>query len=96
MDCYVCNIESMDENHCEQCRFELQALTDWLQSETGDSSIGDSNSPFLELHEDEARLIKGFLAGAQMPFTVKRIGNLTRLHRIDLPVFSYVPFSLAL
>ncbi len=96
MDCYVCNTESMDENHCERCRYELQPLIEWLTEETGDSSISDSNAPFLELHSDEARLIKGFLAGGQMPFAVEKIGNDTRLFRIDLPLFTYEPFSKAL
>ena len=59
---------------------------------TGDPSWTENNAPFIELHKDEAYRIEGFIAGGQMPFEVKIVGNFLRLIRIEAPNFIYVPF----
>ena len=96
MDCYICNSKSFDENHCEQCRFELQPLIEWMADITGRASFKESNFPFLELHEDEARYVAGFIAGGQMPFKIIKVDNYTRLVRSNFPAYSYASFTRAL
>ncbi len=100
MDCYICNKDSYDENHCELCRFEVYPIQDWMRDKTGGAEWTDSNIPFMQIHNDHANMIAGFIAGGQMPFKLIDVGSglncLKRLIRIDLPEFTYVPFSEAL
>lgn len=87
MDCYVCNIESNDSNHCEICRYELQPLIEWLSEETVSNRFKNSSMPFLHINENDVMLIKGFLAGGQMPFGILD-GN--RLYRSNEPCYTYL------
>ena len=94
MDCYICNPQTEDINQCEQCRYELAPLVEWLAEYTGDNGWAGSNAPFISLHNDHVRLIVGFLAGGQMPFVTAKRGCNTQLIRTAEPFYSYVPFNL--
>jgi len=98
MNCYICDINSGDENHCETCRFEVYPIQEWMEEATGDPMWTGSNIPFLEINKDHSKMISGFIAGGQMPFKLIDIGAglgcLTRLVRADVPEFTYLPFKM--
>jgi len=93
MKCYICNTKSYDEHHCELCRFEVYPIQEWMSEATGESSWTESNMPFMQLTAEEGLRVSGFIAGGQMPFKVDNVKGDLRLIRIDVPEFTYVPFT---
>jgi len=98
MDCYICNPKSNDENHCENCRFEVYPIQEWMSEKTGDNMWTEDNAPFLQIDRNHANMIAGFIAGGQLPFRLVDLGSvincMQRLVRIETPDFTYLPFSM--
>jgi len=89
MNCYICNENTDDENHCEYHRYELRPLQEFMAKLTGCSYYTQSNAPFLNIDSDHVYAISGFIAGAKMCLSFKYINNSLRLISIDEPLFNY-------
>ena len=88
MNCSICE-NSLDENLCENCRYTLYPLQEWMREITGDTGWTDCTNPFRSIDNDNVQQIRSFLAGGRLSFEVIQTSAGNQLVRVPYPIFDY-------